>query len=516
MPESLTRLATVLPNYVPIGATFSLLVGSANDPTIVAPAIYELRSSTYNTVAITNGGSGGNDYVTYPITGAQVGDLIWVAINLGIGSPEAILSVTDTNGSVPIWQQGAQQLSSPSMTNLEIWWGIVTYPGDTTLEITWNGTQGYTVSAQAFISVADIKTSYGSLSAWILANAGALENTTGTAIEAVLPELSQGDEPGIYIGYGDGSYHSWTAGATPGVTYEVDAKQMRDLNCSALSSVQPSAPFFAPTQYVAAATTFYSQTGPTPGLGMYAGTLSSVLSTCTGLGVTPQYWSAYTDGETWETIGATTFESSGINLIIGVALAPNNDLCTNIGPNIGQYTQLALNLKAAGYTSPILRLGWEANGYEGFGFQWVLSGYAAYVSAFKQVAAAMRAVLPNCLIDFNTNSLNIAFADGQPLSDWDPGVEDIISVDFYDNGYPYCSENIALTAIYAATQGKLWGVGEWGLNNTDDPAFITQVNQIVRGYFGTLPALYHSYFDANTSTLAGYPESATAYTLAFG
>ncbi|MGE3835768.1 MAG: glycosyl hydrolase [Acidimicrobiia bacterium] len=97
------------------------------------------------------------------------------------------------------------------------------------------------------------------------------------------------------------------------------------------------------------------------------------------------------------------------------------------------------HLLAGGYTAPLIRIGWEANGHW---YPWSVYGSATnqalYAQAFRRLALLIKGRIPGAKIDWN----------GVYLGAWDdtwddfeacyPGddVVDIVSVDFYDMDVP--------------------------------------------------------------------------------
>jgi beta-mannanase len=97
----------------------------------------------------------------------------------------------------------------------------------------------------------------------------------------------------------------------------------------------------------------------------------------------------------------------------------------------------AQHILAGGYTTPIIRLGHEANGWW---YAWSIYGSATnqalYVQVFQHHVNLIRSVIPGALFDFN--SAGIQYDNWDDFEAAYPGDEfvDIVSTDIYNTSYP--------------------------------------------------------------------------------
>ena len=197
--------------------------------------------------------------------------------------------------------------------------------------------------------------------------------------------------------------------------------------------------------------------------------------------------------------------------------APGNDLSSNAA-NIQYYQQLGGDVAAAGWTSTIYRLGWEANGNwpgnaPNQGYCWTQEGGALYKSTF---IADANAILngnpamgwpgdPTAKFDFNVNAggpsvksecgcgSNVAnvFQDGGSLDSWYPGSTHVnmIGEDYFctAGGNGPNDIGVANTMLngydMAKAKDKKWAVDEWGTDSAcgDDTVFTQTMDDMVLG-----------------------------------
>jgi hypothetical protein len=291
---------------------------------------------------------------------------------------------------------------------------------------------------------------------------------------------------------------------------------------------------------VACATT----TTPRPILGMYVDdpTPASVASVTRSLGVPDQGVSGYTGGISWASIASYTpfsgaRNAQGDRLLLSVAMCPSHGSCLGQVPrHLGTFRTLARHLVAGGQPDAILRVGEEANGnYPGgphSGFAWVTADDGLFKSDFRKIVTIMRSVAgSHFLFDFNVNDAftfpwpNGARGDAG-FEDYYPGnaYVDVISDDFYENGFPaQYSDNVTGVIKEAVAHGKPWALPEWGLSGSDAPGYIRTMVSLVRGTYpelhgGTYPAaLYESYFNIGESRLGSkVPKATAAFASALG
>lgn len=222
----------------------------------------------------------------------------------------------------------------------------------------------------------------------------------------------------------------------------------------------------------------------------------------------------------------------GRTLILSVPMLPKNEGTVSLatgatGAYNSHFQLLAQNLVAKGLGNTIIRLGWEMNG--GW-YKWAAKDkQASFIAYWQQIVNTMRAVPGTENLKF---CFNPVYGYQQfPAEQAYPGdaYVDYIALDVYDeswaaNTYPFpagaTAEEIATRRLnawnslhtgnhglvfwknFAASHGKPFALGEWGVNNRadghgglDNPQFIQNIYNFI-----TNPAnnvAWAVYFDVN-------------------
>ncbi|MGE3622006.1 MAG: glycosyl hydrolase, partial [Acidimicrobiia bacterium] len=125
---------------------------------------------------------------------------------------------------------------------------------------------------------------------------------------------------------------------------------------------------------------------------------------------------------------ATALTSTG-RMKIGANLQRSID-----GELDASVAQTCAMLLAGGYTAPLIRIGWEANGHW---YPWSVWGsptnQALYAIAFRRLALLIKSLIPGALIDWNGTNFG-TWADFEACYPGDDAV-DIVSPDIYDMDY---------------------------------------------------------------------------------
>jgi len=303
---------------------------------------------------------------------------------------------------------------------------------------------------------------------------------------------------------------------------------MRSGRTSAAGRASPRRLLPLATAAVAGALLGACASTPAPLLGLYVDkpTPTHIAAVARTLRIPDQAASGYTGGISWASIASyTPFSGArnpeGYHLLLSVAMCPSpgGDLRA-VPAHLDTFRTLARHLVAGGQADAVIRLGEEANGnYPGgphSGFSWVTADSALYRSDYRRIVSVMRAVPgAHFLFDFNVNdAFTFPWPNGQRgragFAAYYPGdaYVDVISDDFYDNGFPtHYAGNVVGVIDEAVAHGKAWALPEWGLTGTDSPGFIATMTRLVLGSYpdpkgGTYPpALYESYFDTDDSRL---------------
>jgi beta-mannanase len=234
-------------------------------------------------------------------------------------------------------------------------------------------------------------------------------------------------------------------------------------------------------------------TGACSALGLFvAGENPASISALAGqLGVTADVQTVYAD----DNYTAFTPPITTRRLLLGVGeLTPV------------QATAIGATLVATGHANTMIRIMWEMNG------NWLPWGVqalsAAQYIAIYQAAEHAFAAVPGNHFQYIWN-INAGSAEpGRTEFDTYPGNAYVsnIGIDFYDY-----DDDSAIPPIlaFAAAHGKPVSFDEWGLNGTDDPAYINYVASIVKNLGNNVTL--QAYFSDGSSNIEQFPKSEAAY-----
>ena len=222
-----------------------------------------------------------------------------------------------------------------------------------------------------------------------------------------------------------------------------------------------------------------------------------------------------------------------VSMTFSIPMLPADGISSLAAGALGAYDQtfatIANQLVAAGFSTAIVRLGWEFNG----NWQpWFAGGSpattAAFIAYYRRIVTLMKAV-PGARFLFewcpNIGAVNMPADQGYPGDD----VVDVVGMDIYDAHYnagdanPAARWNWYVTEPYglqwqvdfAAAHMKRLSIPEWGCcggNAGDDPHFIDQMARWLVDH----SYMYAVYWDTNAA-YAGmlsnnqYPRAARAY-----
>ncbi len=241
------------------------------------------------------------------------------------------------------------------------------------------------------------------------------------------------------------------------------------------------------------------------------------------LGVEVQGISGYTSQSSWTAIGTYQPPSTSLRLYLGVAMSPQNSSPAQTPVNLGVYQQLAQNLVNGGQAYAILRIGWEwSTTYFSWGVQNTTPGQ--YVTAFDDIVTTMRSVPGQHFLFDWCAAVGAVPTNGSYAASY-PGDQyvDYIGTDQYDNPDTSWADTLntvgglSYTVAFAKAHDKYVSIPEWGLDGTDDPAFINLMHGFIANPSNDVA--YSSYFsDDGTidSDITQFPNSAAAFTEDFG
>jgi Glycosyl hydrolase family 26 len=240
-------------------------------------------------------------------------------------------------------------------------------------------------------------------------------------------------------------------------------------------------------------------------------------------------WAALASDATWS-INCYAQVQNAVSMTFSIPMLPADGTSSLAAGQIGAYdttfATIAKTMINAGFSTAIVRLGWEFNG----NWQPWFAGAnpRAFIAYYRRIVRIMRSV-PGARFVFewcpNIGSVNFPADQGYPGDD----VVDVIGMDIYDGHYnsgdadPAARWNWYVTEPYglqwhvnfAAVHMKRLSIPEWGCcgsNAGDDPYFINQMaNWLIQNSY-----LYAVYWDTNSAYMGQlsnnqWPQAAAAY-----
>jgi RHS repeat-associated protein len=172
----------------------------------------------------------GSGVTTDAVTAATTGDLMVLAVTTG--STAGVSSVS--GGGVTTWHQGpnVQYGGGGADPDDEVWWGVITSTGASTITISPTPTGFSALTAHEFTA--------GSGVTWSLATSNTYESTNSPVD---WPSLTATANEELYFGYAVAGYGNISAGSTSGFTYSQAPNQSTSMlawDTSVSSTVQPT------------------------------------------------------------------------------------------------------------------------------------------------------------------------------------------------------------------------------------------------------------------------------------
>jgi len=246
------------------------------------------------------------------------------------------------------------------------------------------------------------------------------------------------------------------------------------------------------------------------GAAMYEGlfvnsqSVSDVQSLASQLGVPVNTITVYADGSAYNSYSPS---SGPLTLLLGVgALTPS------------QATSIGQSLVATGHADTIWRIMWEMNqNVSGWFDPWNQNAMSAssYIATFQAIVNAARAVPgENFKFMWNPNGGTGNENAGRTWNDTYPGdaYVDMVGIDQYDySGY---QANFTQVESFAQQHGKAFAIPEWGLDGSDDPAYINYVSSLCHSGNVALEA-YFEYQGSMDTWLGDFPNSEAAFSADF-
>ncbi len=227
----------------------------------------------------------GNGTTTLSVSPQHVGDLMTLAIK--ICSPTVSVSSV-SGGGVTSWTKAVGPYTAYKDTELEIFTGVVSTKGSSTITVTFSASVR---SVYVGLAAREFSGSAGTSTTWALDTGAGIANASSSTV--TFPKLTPSTTGELYFGYA-ALANTGSAGTTPGFTYAttVDA-DLVTYDTGVMGTVQPSARQ-SPAGVSGAVAILVGATGPVPApsppTAVAAGSLDSKAGTdTTTLAVSPQH-----------------------------------------------------------------------------------------------------------------------------------------------------------------------------------------------------------------------------------
>ncbi len=175
----------------------------------------------------------GNGTTTLAVSPQHLGDLLVLVVKV---ASTTVTATTVTGGGVGTWTRAEGPYTGYAGNDLEIWTGVVTATGASTITV------AYSASVTAIytgLASEEFSSSSGSSTTWSVDTAAGISNPSSTTV--TLPKLTPTGTGELYFGYGAVA-NTGAAGTTSGFTYSTTADaDVSAWNTNVSSALQPTA-----------------------------------------------------------------------------------------------------------------------------------------------------------------------------------------------------------------------------------------------------------------------------------
>lgn len=174
------------------------------------------------------------------VSPAATGNLLTLAIEVKFPSPSSFTASTVTGGGVTSWHKAFSYLTSDDQRGEELWYGVVTSAGSSTVTVTYTSNAGSALTGSASsLDLQEFSSSSGGSTTWSLDQTGKKDPGTSDTTFSY-PTLTPTGSSELYFGYLAVS-GSVSAGSTPGFMYQEDARSNQvAYNVSVSSTTSPT------------------------------------------------------------------------------------------------------------------------------------------------------------------------------------------------------------------------------------------------------------------------------------
>ncbi|MBI1375927.1 MAG: hypothetical protein GC157_00365 [Frankiales bacterium] len=177
---------------------------------------------------------------TVQVRPRAAGNVLTLAIETKFAWGKGFLVSSVSGGGVTAWQRASAFYTRDGTHGVELWWGVVSSPGATSLTVTY-GSGSATGSSQSATSVdvQELASSSGAATVWSLDATGRVDTGVSTS-SPTYPTLAPTSTHEAYVGYL--AIPSWVRkGSTPGAVYQTDARGNQVVHLVSVdSTVTPS------------------------------------------------------------------------------------------------------------------------------------------------------------------------------------------------------------------------------------------------------------------------------------
>ena len=240
-----------------LSATYASPVGGATAQVLFDVTGYFVPTSAPATITAvgtlvthTNEPSQATEAISVSPTAA--GNVLVMAIETKFPSGPSFAASTVSGGGVTTWTRARAYPTSDGSYGEELWWGVVTSSGASTITVTYtSGSTAVDPGSATSLDVQQLRSSSGASTVWSIDGTPGVVDTGVSTTAPNYPSLTPTSTNEAYFGYLQVP-GSVDAGTTPGVVYQVDA---RGNQCAYAQSVSSA---ITPVASSIASQTFFS------------------------------------------------------------------------------------------------------------------------------------------------------------------------------------------------------------------------------------------------------------------
>ncbi|HEU5001560.1 MAG TPA: IPT/TIG domain-containing protein, partial [Actinomycetota bacterium] len=179
-----------------------------------------------------------SEQTTLAVSPAAAGNVLMLAVETKFTSGPSFTVQSVTGGGVSRWSKASSYFTLDHIHGQELWWGVVTTAGSSTINVAYSIPPSSSTATS--LDLQEFSSSAGASTVWSVDATGKVDN--GVASTTLrYPSLSPSSSSELYWGY-LAVPGSLNAGATPGCSYQYDARSNQVVYCPSVSStIAPTA-----------------------------------------------------------------------------------------------------------------------------------------------------------------------------------------------------------------------------------------------------------------------------------